>query len=98
MKSQLEGARKSLDEQEAKVSKFKQLYSGELPQQETAMAGELSRLEIQLQGNQEALNRAHQYKMTVESALNVAESTEATLKGLIEEAAEANASPSASTA
>src|SRR6266404_5930135 len=46
MKSQLEGARKSLDEQEAKVSKFKQMYAGELPQQESALVQELNRLQV----------------------------------------------------
>jgi polysaccharide biosynthesis transport protein len=46
----------------------------------------LSQLQLQLQGNQDALNRATQNKITVQSALNVAQSTEATLQRLIENA------------
>src|SRR5262249_43833103 len=70
-----------------RLSQFKQTYSGELPQQETALSQELTRLQVQLQGNQDALNRSHQNKMTVESSLTVAQSTEATLKRLMENTA-----------
>ena len=90
MKSQLEQAKKNLEEQEQKMSQFKQAYNGELPQQETSLAQELSRLQLQLQGNQDALNRANQNQITLESALNVAQSTEATLKRLIETASGIN--------
>jgi polysaccharide chain length determinant protein (PEP-CTERM system associated) len=84
MKTQLEQAKKGLDEQEAKVSKFKQTYAGELPQQESALSQEIGRLQVQLQGNQDALNRAQQNKISLESALNVAQATESNLKRLIE--------------
>jgi succinoglycan biosynthesis transport protein ExoP len=92
MKTQLEQAKKGLDAQEAKVSRFKQMYSGELPQQEATLAQEMGRLQIQLQGNQDALNRAQQNKISFESALSVAEATEATLKRLIEAARNLNGS------
>src|SRR6185369_5295907 len=84
MKTQLQQAKKGLDEQEEKVSRFKQTYAGELPQQETALAQEMSRLQVQLQGNQDALNWAQQNKISLESSLNVAQATEANLKRLIE--------------
>lgn len=90
MKTQLDQAKKNLEEQEKKLSQFKLEHNGELPQQETGLAQELSRLQLQLQGNQDALNRANQNKITLESSLSVAQSTEATLKRLIQAASELN--------
>ena len=46
----------------------------------------MSQLQLQLQGSQDALNRANQSKITVQSALTVAQSTQATLERLIENA------------
>jgi len=90
MKTQLDQAKKNLEEQEKKLSQFKLEHNGELPQQESGLAQELSRLQIQLQGNQDAMNRANQNKITLESSLNIAQSTEATLKRLIDAASEFN--------
>jgi len=84
MRSQLEEGKKNLEAQEKKLSDFKTSHNGELPQQEAELAQELSRLQLQLQGNQDALNRAAQNKITVESALSVAQSTEAALGRLIQ--------------
>jgi len=84
MRSQMDEAKKNLEAQEKKLSAFKLAYNGELPQQETSLAQELSRLQVQLQGNQDAQNRASQNKITVESAVNVAQTTESSLKRLIE--------------
>ena len=86
MKTQLDQAKKELEAQELKLSQFKQAYNGELPQQESSLAQELSQLQQQLQGSQDALNRANQSKITVQSALTVAQSTQATLERLIENA------------
>ena len=86
MKTQLDQAKKELEAQEVKLSQFKQAFNGELPQQEASLAQELSQLQLQLQGSQDALNRANQNKTVVESALSVAQSTEATLRRLIENA------------
>jgi len=86
MKTQLDQAKKELEAQEVKLSQFKQAFNGELPQQEASLAQELSQLQLQLQGSQDALNRANQNKTVVESALSVAQSTEATLQRLIENA------------
>jgi len=93
MKTQLEQAKKNLEEQEKKLSEFKLAYNGELPQQESGLTQELSRLEVQLQGNQDALNRANQNKITLESSISIAQSTEATLKRLIEAANELSTRP-----
>jgi uncharacterized protein involved in exopolysaccharide biosynthesis len=88
MKTQLELAKKHLEEQEQKLSEFKVTYNGELPQQETSLAQELARLQVQLQGNQDALNRASQNKITIENSITVAQSTETMLKGLTEAASD----------
>lgn len=98
MKSQLADAKKNLEEQEKKLSQFKLEYNGELPQQEASLAQELSRLELQLQGNQDAINRASQNKITLESSLSVAQSTETTLKRLMEASAEISKRPPGSRA
>lgn len=90
IKSQLEEAKKTLEQQETKLSQFKQSHNGELPQQENSLGQELSRMQVQLQGNQDALNRDSQNKMTLESSISVAQSTEATLKRLIETASKLN--------
>lgn len=94
MKSQLEEAKKQLEIQEKKLSEFKLSHNGELPQQEASLTQELSRLELQLQGNQDALNRANQNKITLESSLSVAQSTETTLKRLIDAANDLSKRPS----
>jgi uncharacterized protein involved in exopolysaccharide biosynthesis len=93
MKTQLDQAKKHLEEQEQKLSEFKVTYNGELPQQETSLAQELSRLQVQLQGNQDALNRASQNKIAIESSITVAQSSEATLKGLIEASSDLSKQP-----
>ena len=87
LKHQLEAAKKSLDEQEAKVSRYKVANSGELPQQENALQATLSRLQLELQGNQDATNRAQQNKTMLEHALTVAEASQAVLLRAIDQAA-----------
>lgn len=84
MKTQLTEAKQALEEQEKKLSEFKQAYNGELPEQESALTQELAQLQTELQGSQDAMSRASQNKMTLETALSVAQSTEATLKRLTE--------------
>lgn len=74
---QLEDAKRSLDVQEAKVSEFKLHHNGELPQQETSLLAAVNGLQVQLQGTQDALNRATDEKMTVATALSSAEMSEA---------------------
>jgi succinoglycan biosynthesis transport protein ExoP len=76
IESQLTSAKQELDGEEAKVAAFKTAHNGELPEQETSMLSTISNLQVQLQGNQDALNRAQQNKVTLETALATANLTE----------------------
>jgi polysaccharide biosynthesis transport protein len=78
--SRLAAAKKKLDEMELAVSQYKLQHNGELPEQENALNGALSRLQMELQGIQEAINRGQQNKVMIENALSMAESTQADLK------------------
>jgi succinoglycan biosynthesis transport protein ExoP len=91
--SQLRTAKKTLDELEIAVSQYKLQHNGELPQQEAALLGSLSRLQTELQGNQDALNRAQQTKLSAESALMVAESSVAALSAATQAPVVVNPSP-----
>jgi len=79
IENQLRQAKTSLDNQEAQLSTYKLKWAGELPQQETALMGALSRLQQELQGNQDATSRAEQNKLVLENSLRFAESSVATL-------------------
>jgi len=79
IENQLKQAKKSLDLQEAQLSSYKLKWAGELPQQETALMGALSRLQQELQGNQDATARAEQNKLVLENSLRFAESSVSTL-------------------
>lgn len=76
IENQLQTAKQQLDKMEAALSRYKLQHNGELPQQESTLAGALARLQTELQGNQDALNRAYQNKVMLESALRVLESAE----------------------
>jgi uncharacterized protein involved in exopolysaccharide biosynthesis len=89
IESQLREARQRLDQLEAQVSQFKVAHNGELPQQETSLNGSLARLQVRLQGNQEAVNRAEQSKILFENNLTQAEASLATLERSALEAKEA---------
>jgi polysaccharide chain length determinant protein (PEP-CTERM system associated) len=80
LETQLEEAKRTLDIQEAEVSRYKLQHNGELPQQENSLMQTLSRLQTELQGNQDAINRAQQNKIGIESALSAAETSEAALR------------------
>ena len=82
-KSQLAEAKKTLDELEAKVSKYKLQHNGQLPQQEPTLNSTLTRLQIELEGNQDAINRAEQQRTMLENAVSVAEGSESSLKRTI---------------
>ena len=70
--TQLQDAKRALDEQEAAVSAYKLRFNGELPQQETSLIAMMTNLQMKLQGNQDALNRAQQNKVMLETALSSA--------------------------
>jgi polysaccharide biosynthesis transport protein len=77
--AQLESAKRNLDEQEAKVSQFKQRNNGILPQQENSLLSTLSNMRVQLQGCQDAINRGEADKLMIETALSSAETFESAL-------------------
>src|SRR5579875_2066398 len=53
--NQLADAKKRLEEQEAMLSKYKLAHNGELPEQENSLNATLNRLQVELQGIQDAL-------------------------------------------
>src|SRR3984885_1318633 len=73
--SQLNEAKKTLDDLEAKVSKYKLAHNGDLPEQESSLRGTLARLQLELQGNQDSINRAQQNKVILQGAVDMAEAT-----------------------
>lgn len=80
---QLDEAKKTLDQLEAQVSKFKMEHNGELPGQENALNAMITRLQLEIQNNQQSSDQAMQNRVIVENALSIAESEEATLTRLI---------------
>ncbi len=71
--SELAEAKKTLEEEEAKLSQYKAQHNGELPQQEDYLSQTLSRLQVQLEGNEAAISRTHQNKTMLQTALSIAE-------------------------
>lgn len=79
MESKLRDAKKELDEQELALTRYKLEHNGQLPQQENSLNAALSRLQVELQGNQDATNRAQQNKLVLENTLAAAQDVESTL-------------------
>jgi polysaccharide biosynthesis transport protein len=69
LETQLEDARQSLSEQEAKVQEFESQHEGALPTQETSNLAILNSLQSQLQSEQDALNTAKQQRVYLEALL-----------------------------
>ncbi len=69
LEKQLEDARQSLAEQEAKVQAFESQHEGALPTQESSNLAILNGLESQLQSEQDALNTAKQQRVYLEALL-----------------------------
>jgi polysaccharide chain length determinant protein (PEP-CTERM system associated) len=67
--NQLDDAKKRLEQQEAMLSKYKLAHQGELPEQENSLIATLNRLQVELQGVQDALGRTQQNKMLVQDSL-----------------------------
>jgi polysaccharide chain length determinant protein (PEP-CTERM system associated) len=67
--SQLENARASLAEQEAKVREFKGQHEGELPTQEASNLQILSGLQAELQNEQDTLNTAKQQRVYLQTLI-----------------------------
>src|SRR5260370_8837231 len=70
---QLQEAKKTLEVLEAAVSSYKLKHNGELPQQYETLVNTLSRLQVELESNRDAVNRAQQTKIILASTLNIAE-------------------------
>ncbi len=77
---QLRDAKENLDQLESQVSQYKLRHNGELPQQENALSGALARLQLSLQGDQDAISRAEQNKAVLQESLKTAEMEEAILE------------------
>jgi polysaccharide chain length determinant protein (PEP-CTERM system associated) len=77
--SQLQEARRTLETQESILRQFKMKRMGELPQQEGALLSTLSRMQAELQANQDAQARNEQTRIMLENTLHSAESSESAL-------------------
>ena len=82
--NQLAEAKRQLDEQEAKMAKFKQEHNGSLPEQETSLLSTVGSLRVQLQGIQDSINRAQQNKLMLEAALSTEQSSESNLEQAVQ--------------
>jgi len=69
LENQLEGTRKDLEAQEAKLASFKLRHVGEMPEQQISNVTILGQLQSQLQLESESLNRAEQQKSNIQSLL-----------------------------
>lgn len=69
--SQLQEAKKTLDGLEVRISQYKLIHNSDLPEQQTALSGTLGRLQLELQGNQDAINRAQQNKVMLQGTLDL---------------------------
>ena len=78
--AQLDQAKQNLDAQEAALGVFKSRYTGQLPQQESALLSSQSLTQSQLQANEEALNRAQQNRTVMETTVRLAENAKAALE------------------
>lgn len=84
LEAQLQEAKRKLDGLEAALSRYKVRFSGELPQQENALAGTLGRLQVELQANNDALRRVQENKVVLQAALTGAEAAVAALQQAID--------------
>jgi polysaccharide biosynthesis transport protein len=85
LNTQLEEARKRLEAQEAVLSDYKRKHNGELPQQESSLNATLARLQVQLQGVQDAISREQQNKILRDSDVNAAQTSQSALQHLSEQ-------------
>ena len=73
LESELEEAKKNLQEQEGKLREFKMTYNGELPEQEAGMLAANGQNKAELLGIQDAIGRAQQNKLILGSSLSSAQ-------------------------
>jgi len=91
--ARLQEAKRQLDAMEASVSQYKIRYSGQLPQQEASISGVLNRLQSELDACEEAITRARQNKVVIESTLSFAEASLDTAQRAAANAARAGVQP-----
>jgi polysaccharide chain length determinant protein (PEP-CTERM system associated) len=73
LQHQLSEAKTRLEQQEGMLSQYKLAHRGELPEQENALLSSIGQTKVQLVGVQDALNRAQQNKVMLESSLSNAQ-------------------------
>jgi polysaccharide chain length determinant protein (PEP-CTERM system associated) len=69
LESQLQDARRRLEEQEKKLEQYRLRYSGQLPSQATANLQAIQNTQLQLQSLREAADRARERRLLVERQL-----------------------------
>ncbi len=70
LETQLDGARRSLDEQEMRLREFKSRYLGQLPEQTASNMQILAGLQSRLQSASDSLNQGEQQKLYLQSLLS----------------------------
>lgn len=80
LEKQLEEARQSLSEQEAKVKQFESQHEGALPTQGASNLQILAGLQSQLQGDEDALNTAKQQRVYLQALLEQEREPQATVR------------------
>jgi polysaccharide biosynthesis transport protein len=93
--SQLEEAKRNLQEQEGKLREFKMSFNGELPEQEAGLLASEGQSRTELLAIQDSIGRAQQNKLVLESSLAVARESLARLQELNRRRADARASQTA---
>jgi len=68
--AQLREAKNRLDQLEAAVSAYKLKHNGELPEQEQSLESALSRFQVELEANRDAINRAQETKVILSTSLS----------------------------
>ena len=86
--SQLDEAKRKLDEQDQKLAAFKRQYLGSLPEEEQTNLNLLNGLNAQLEANVQALSRAQQDKTFNESLLSQQEASAAIISPIFQNSAE----------
>jgi len=69
--SQVRNASNALVDLETKLSLFKRRHNGSLPEQAGVLSATLGRLQAELQGTQDALNRMQQQRLTLEGTMGI---------------------------
>lgn len=70
LQNQLQAARKTLEEQEARLKDFKLRHAGQMPEQQTAVLQIMGQLQSQLQVESDALGRAEQQRSYIRSMMS----------------------------